>query len=95
MGSRLYFFNSGTKIAHLKSLGKIPDMREEFIILDIRGSSSLLFSFSNQVGIGSNWLFGWSRDNLHKHYPAALEDTDSTADKWGINMANFRMEISL
>ena len=53
MGSRLYFFSNGTKIAYFKSLGKIPDMREEFIILIIRESNSLLFSLSNQVGIGS------------------------------------------
>ena len=56
MGSRLYFFNNGAKMAHFKSLEKSPDPIKEFVILVIRESSSLLFSLSNQVGIRSNWL---------------------------------------
>ena len=30
------FFNNGARIVYFKSLGKLPDMREEFIILVIR-----------------------------------------------------------
>ena len=80
MGSRLYFFNNGAKIAHFKSLGKFPDVIEEFIILVIRESSSLLFSLSNQVGIGSNWLCLVSLETIH--FSTAASERTLKRDNW-------------
>ena len=79
-GIKIVFFNNGTKMAHFKSPGKIPDMREEFIILVIRESSSLLLSLSNQVKIGSNWPCLVGLETIS--FSTAASESTQKEDNW-------------
>jgi len=61
--SRSGFLRSGVTTATLKDDGKVPDERDALNKAVMNGDRLLLYSLSNQVGIGSNHdcLFGISR----------------------------------
>ena len=54
--SNVVFFKRRLIIAECAPLGKIPDDNEKFIMCVKTGTSSDIFTFSNQVGIGSSLL---------------------------------------